>query len=132
MATSHGKGGLVKVGTATVLETTGWSLTETAETVDDTAHGDDWRTHLVGQKSWTASVTANLDTADSTGQGALTVGASVTLKLYPDGADAGDREYTGTATVTSVSPNNANDALNTISFECQGNGALTTGAVSAG
>ena len=131
MATSHGKAGLVKVGTDTIAETTGWSLTETAETVDDTAHGDTARTHLVGHTSWTASITCHLDPSDTSGQGALTVGASVTIKLYPAGDTSGDREYSGTATITSVSPNNALDAVNSVSFECQGNGALTTGVVSA-
>ena len=81
MATSHGKAGLVKVGTDTIAETTGWSLTETAETVDDTAHGDTARTHLVGHTSWTASITCHLDPSDTSGQGALTVGASVTITL---------------------------------------------------
>lgn len=129
MATSHGKDGIVKVGANRVLETISWSLTETAETVDDTAQGDAARTHLLGQTAWTASVSAHLDPADTTGQEALSIGASVTINLYPAGDQTGDREYTGTATVTSVSPTSEMSSVNSVSFELQGNGALTKGAV---
>lgn len=129
MATSHGKDGIVKIGANTVAETQSWSLTETIETVDNTAQGADVRTHLVGQSSWTASVSAYLDPSDTNGQEALTIGASVTINLYPAGDQAGDREYSGTATVTSVSPNSEMSSVNSVSFELQGNGALTKGAV---
>ncbi len=129
MATSHGKDGIVKVGANRVLETTSWSLTETAETVDTTSQGDAARTHILGQTAWTASIAAYLDPADTTGQEALAIGASVTVALYPAGDQSGDREYTGTATVTSVSPNSELSSVNSVSFELQGNGALTKGAV---
>lgn len=130
MATTHGKYGIVKIGANTVAETTSWSISETAETVDNTAQGAAARTHLLGQTSWTASISAHLDPSDTNGQEALTVGASVTVNLYPAGDQTGDREYTGTATVTSVSPSSEMASVNSVSFELQGNGALTKGAVS--
>ena len=43
------------------------------------------------------------DETDTTGQEALDVGSSVTLNLYPEGADSGDAYYTGTAIVTGAS-----------------------------
>ncbi len=129
MATSHGKDGIVKVGANAVAETTQWSVTQTAETADDTAQGDSWRSHIVGLNAWTASITCHWDPSDTNGQVALTIGASVTLNLYPSDDASGDAEYTGTATVTSIGIQSSVDGIVSQSFDCQGNGALTISTV---
>lgn len=129
MATHHGKDGVVKVGSDAVLEVNQFSINETGETADDTSMGDDWRTHLAGHKSWTASITVHWDPADSTGQEALTVGASASVKLYPSGDQSGDAEASGDCTITSVGVASQLEGVVSRTIEVQGNGALTWGTV---
>lgn len=129
MATHHGKSGVVKVGANSVAEVTQFSITETAETADDSAMGDGARTHKTGLTSATGNITCHWDPSDTNGQQALTVGASVTLNLYPGGADSGDAEISCTATVTSVSPSAQLDGIVSRSFDFQANGAVTHGTV---
>lgn len=127
----HGKDGIVKVGTVTVAETQSWTLNEAADVAETTAQGDTDKTYIVGQKGWTASVTAQLDPANTTGQGALTVGAAAAVKLYPSDDTTGDAEYTGNVIVTAVSTNSERSGPVSLNLELQGTGALTKGAVSA-
>lgn len=129
MATNIGKDGAVYVGTNAVAEIKEWSLETTSEVADDTVMGDSWMTHTATQKSWTASFTAFWDPTDTNGQQALTEGASVTLNLYPTGNNSSDYEWTGTATITSVSKSASFDGFVEASFSAQGNGALVEGTV---
>jgi len=129
MATNIGKDGAVYVGSNAVAEIKEWSLETTSEVADDTVMGDSWMTHTATQKSWTASFTAFWDPTDTNGQQALTEGASVTLNLYPTGNNSGDYEWTGTATITSVSKTASFDGFVEASFSAQGNGALVEGTV---
>lgn len=131
MATFIGNDGVVKIGANTVAEVTSWSLTQGAATADDTALGDTWDSHLVGTANWSGSISCWWDDTDATGQGAMTVGASVSLVLLPEGATVGDAEYTGTATITGIESSGSNNATVTASFSFTGNGALTIGTVSA-
>lgn len=127
MSTHHGKDGLIKVGANTLNELTDWSYETNAATVDDTESGDDWDSHLVGQKNWSGQATCNFDPTDTNGQLALTEGASVTLTFYPYGSTSGKKYKTGTATVTKVASTVPlrNKVASTFSF--QGNGALADG-----
>jgi lipopolysaccharide biosynthesis protein len=129
MATNIGKDGAVYVGSNAVAEIKEWSLETTSEVADDTVMGDSWMTHTATQKSWTASFTAFWDPTDTNGQQALTEGASITLNLYPTGNNSGDYEWTGTATITSVSKSASFDGFVEASFSAQGNGALVEGTV---
>ena len=129
MATHAGKEGTVKVGANTIAEIRDWSITETGETVDDTSMGDDARTHLATVSSWEASINCWWDETDATGQGALTVNASVTLNLYPEGAAGGDTFFSGTATVTGITRSAALDGMVEVSFTAQGSGVLTESTV---
>lgn len=129
MATNIGKDGAVYSGANAVAEIKEWSLETTSEVADDTVMGDDWMTHTATQKSWTASFTAFWDPTDTNGQQTLTEGASVTLNLYPTGNNSGDYEWTGTATITSVSKTASFDGFVEASFSAQGNGALVEGTV---
>jgi len=131
MATFIGNDGVVKVGVNTVAEVTSFSLTEGANTADDTALGDTSQSHLVGTLNWSGSISCFWDDADTTGQGAMTNGASVTLVLLREGSAVGAAEYTGTATITSIESSNENDSTVTASFSFTGNGDLTIGTVSA-
>lgn len=125
MATHHGKDGIVRIGSNAVAEVREFSLSIEADTADDTAMGDTWKSHLVGMKSWSGSVTCMWDETNTTGQEAMTEGASVALKLYLEGVATGATFYEGTATVTSVNFSQSLDGIVTRSFNYLGNGAVT-------
>jgi len=127
MATFKGNNGTVKVGANVIAEITSFSLTQGAATMDDTALGDTADSHLVGTVNWSGSVSCWWDDTDTTGQGALTIGASVSLALLPEGAAVGSAQYSGTATITGIEIGVGNNATNTASFSFTGNGALTIG-----
>lgn len=133
MATHHGKDGVVKVGANAVAEIDNWSVTEQAAVADDTSMGDTWKTHIAGKtiNSWNGSLACHWDESDTTGQEALTVGASVTLNLYPEGAGVGASYRTGQATITQVGLTVAKDGVVSRSFNFEGNGVLTSTTVSA-
>jgi hypothetical protein len=87
--------------------------------------GDTARTYLPSLTTFTGSIDVLWDETNSTGQGALTIGASVTLNLYPEGASTGDTYYTGTAIVTGRNITASYDGLVEMSISVQGTGALT-------
>jgi len=128
MGTHWGNEGTVKFGANAVAEIVEWDLDESVDPVDDTAMGDAYRTHIAasGTKKWNGTFTCHWDEADTNGQQAATVGASVTLNLYPEGATTGDSYMTGTATITQRGMTVKMDG-DTIrqTFSFLGNGALT-------
>lgn len=125
MANHKGSEGVVKVGTNTVAEVRDWSISITADTIEDTTMGDSARTYLSSLTSATGSVTCYWDETDTTGQGAMTAGASVTLNLYPEGADSGDHYYSATVIITEETANAAFDGMVERSFNFSANGAVT-------
>lgn len=128
MATHTGSEGTVKVGANAIAEIRSYSVEQTGDTVEDTTMGDAWRTHKTTLKSWTGSVDVFWDEADTTGQGALTIGSSVTMNFYPEGATAGTSEtyLTGTALVTGVTVTASYDGMVESTLTVQGVGALTS------
>lgn len=129
MATHTGSEGVVKVGANTVAEVRSWSIEQTGDTVEDTVIGDTARTFKSTLTSWTASADIYWDETDTTGQGALTVGAEVTLGVYPEGDTSGDNYYSGSAIVTGVSTSASFDGMVEGSISLQGTGALTNSDV---
>jgi predicted secreted protein len=129
MANHKGSEGTVKVGSNAVAEIKGFSITESADTIEDTTMGDAARTYKPSLKSFSGSLDVLWDETDTTGQGALTVGAEVTLNVYPEGATSGDTYLTGSAIVTSLAISSSFDGMVTASIGVQGNGALSTTTV---
>jgi hypothetical protein len=128
MATHVGTSGVVKVGTDTVAEVTGFTIDESNDTVEDTSLTDTSKTYKALRSDATGTIECHWDETDTSGQGALTVGASVTLNLYPEGADSGDTYYTGSAIVTGVSQNVSLDGVisRTINVQFSGGVSSTT------
>lgn len=126
MANHTGSEGVVKIGTYTMAETRSYTLTETGDTIEDSVMGDSSRTYKAGMKTFTGSVVCYWDETESA-QGALTVGASVTLNLFPEGNTAAQSEkyYTGTVIVTSIERSAAFDGMVEATFSFQGTGTLT-------
>ena len=129
MASHIGRDGIVKVGAATVAEVKSFSIEESADTVETTKMTDTARSHAITLTSFSGSLDCFWDETDTTGQGALTIGASVTLALYPEGDTAGDSFYSGTALVTGVSRSASFDGMVEASISVQGTGALTADTV---
>ena len=129
MATHSGKSGLIKNGSNTVAEVRSWTLNTNADVIEDTAMGDSARSYIAGLTSADASVDVFWDETDTNGQVALAPGSSVTLVLYPEGADSGDSYYTGTALVTSKSITGSFDGMVEASISATYTGAVTTTTV---
>jgi len=129
MASHIGRDGIVKVGANTVAEVKSFSIEESADTVETTKMTDTARSHAITLTSFSGSLDCFWDETDTTGQGALTIGASVTLALYPEGDTAGDSFYSGTALVTGVSRSASFDGMVEASISVQGTGALTADTV---
>jgi len=125
MAVHKGSEGLVKIGANTVAEVKSYSIEESGDTVETTSLGDTARTYLPSLTTFSGTIECHWDETDTTGQGALTIGAQVTLNLYPEGDDSGDSYYSGDVIVTGVSRSAAMDDIVAATYSFQGNGALT-------
>jgi len=129
MANHKGSEGVVKVGSNTVAEVKDWSLTQSADTIEDTAMGDSARTYKPSLTSASGSISCFWDESDTTGQGAMTAGSEVTLNLYPEGDASGDTYYTCSAIITEESASASFDGMVEASFSFSVNGAVTATTV---
>lgn len=129
MANHLGNEGEVKFATNAIAEIKSFSITETADTVEDTIMGDTWKTHQVTHKGWQAQVTVLWDESNTQGQAACTVGASGTFAFYPEGSTTGDTYLSGTGIVTSREISSQYNGLVEMTLQVQGTGALTTQTV---
>lgn len=124
MATKLGREGLIKLSSTTIGELRNYALTHSSDTVEDSVLGDTYRTRLASMKSFSVSGDLYWDETDA-GQLLITIGSSVTLNLYPEGASTGDVYYSGAAIVTAFNVSASFDGVieGQISFE--GNGVLS-------
>ena len=125
MATHVGTSGVVKVGANAVAEVIGFNIDETNDTVEDTSLTDTAKSYLVLRKDATGTIECHWDETDTNGQESLDVGSSVTLNLYPEGADSGDAYYTGTAIVTGASVAVTMDGVISRTFNVQFSGGVS-------
>ena len=125
MATVSGNNGEVKIGTNLVAEVKSFDITETDNIIEDTAMGDTAKTFVSGLNEASGTVTCHFDRTDSSGQEAMTVGASVTMNLYPEGDTTGNREITFTALITSVGVSETINDIVERSFGFTVTGAVT-------
>ena len=121
MAKVIARNGSVQVGINTVAAIDTITLNETMTPIRSDTLADAAETYESGDTGWTGEMTCKFDVADTNGQGALTIGAQVTVTFSPDGAT----DYSGDALVTNVSINNAKDQMVTVSYSLLGDGALT-------
>jgi hypothetical protein len=129
MATHVGTSGVVKVGSNSVAEVTGFTIDETNDTVEDTSLTDTSKSYKALRKDATGTIECHWDETDTTGQTALAVGSEVTLNLYPEGDSSGDTYYTGTAIVTGVSQNVSLDGVISRTINVQFSGGVSTTTV---
>ena len=129
MANHTGVDGIVQVGGNTVAEIKSFSLEESANTIDNSNLNSTATSFVAGKTSWTASIECQWDETDTTGQGAMSIGSTISVTFLPEGNTTGDTSYSGSAVITGVSKSIAEDAIITQSFTLQGSGALTAGTV---
>jgi predicted secreted protein len=125
MANHLGREGLIKVSSTTIGELRNYSLSHSSDTVEDSVIGDIYRTRQSSMKTWSASGDLYWDEADA-GQLLITIGSTVTLNLYPEGATSSDVYYSGSAIVTKFDVSASFDGLVEGSIAFEGNGALST------
>ena len=126
MAAIAGKGGSAKIGANAIAEVTSWSMDISADMLDSTSLGDDWREFVAGLNGATGSVEVKWDIPnDANGQTALQTamlnGTTVTLNLYVNSSNY----YSGTAYVSNLSVEDPVEDLVTATFEAQFTGAVT-------
>ena len=124
MANHKGSEGTVHIGTDAISEIKSYNVNESMNVIDDSNIGDSSKTFRVGSTEWDGSVDVFWDELD-TAQIAMTTGASVTVKFYPEGTTTGDKYYTGTALVTGISRSASVDGMVDASYSLKGTGALT-------
>lgn len=127
MTTYTGNSGVVKIGTNTVGEVKGFSVTENADRVEDTALTDTNRTYKAGLTDVSGTIECHYDPGDTNGQVAMTAGAEVSLVLWPEGAGSGNSEWTVTATILSIETNVAFNEIISATFSWGAAGALSKG-----
>lgn len=128
MANHLGREGLVKISSTNIGELRNYNLSHSSDTVEDSVIGDTYRTRLATMKTFSVSGDLYWDETDA-GQLLITIGSSVTLNLYPEGASSGDFYYYGSAIVTKFDINAAFDGIVEGSIAFEGNGALSTTTV---
>ena len=129
MANHAGSEGTVKVGANAVAEIRSFNVDQSGDTIEDTTMGDSARTYLAGLTNWSGSIDTYWDETDTSGQGALDVGSSITINWYPEGATSGDTYFTGTALVTSKGLASTFYRMVECSYGVQGTGALSESTV---
>ena len=128
MATILGKDGFLRISALTVTELRRYAINQTADTVEDTVIGDDDKTRKATLKDWRMSGDMFFNTSD-VGQGAMTVGSTVTVELYPEGIGAGSRLLTGRCIINSIDTAGAHDGMVEVPFTGEGTGALVRSTV---
>ena len=124
MANHKGSEGTVYIGADAIAEIKSYNVNESMNVIDDSNIGDTAKTYQSGSTEWDGSVDVFWDELD-TAQVAMTSGASVTIKFYPEGTTTGDKYYTGTALVTGISRSASVDGMVDASYSLKGTGALT-------
>jgi hypothetical protein len=129
MATTKGSSGVIKLAVtggsvAAMGEVRSYTLTQTADTIEDTTMGDSSRTYQSSLTTGTLSVEVYWDDADAV-QLVMDAAAGVIFEVYPTGTGTGEKYYTGSGTVTSNEITAAFDGMVEGSFEVQISGAVT-------
>lgn len=131
MANHQGSEGVVRIGANAVAEVRSWQLSESADTIEDTTMGNTSKTFKSGLKEWEGSLECYWDETDATGQGALSLGSTVALNLYPEGLTIPYTYYNGSAIVTGITRQGAHDGMVEASINFKGNDALSETVVAA-
>jgi predicted secreted protein len=126
MATHTGSEGTIKIGSTVLGELRSYTLEQTSDTIEDTSMGDSVRTYKVGLKGSSGSASVFFDEADA-GQLLCTVGSAITLNVFPEGNQSGDKFFAVDAIVTGYNVSASFDGMVEAEITFQGNGEVTVG-----
>ena len=137
MAYAKGVEGVIKIGSDTLGQCSGWSIDVTQDTVEVSNIGSTVKTFESTMVGWSASVEIFWDAGSDAAQPRLIPGggiptgaqAAVTIEFYYEGTTAADKYFTGDAFVTGISPAEEANGVMTASVTLQGTGALTESVV---
>ena len=129
MATTKGSSGVVKLAVsggsvAAMGEVRSFTLSESADTIEDSVMGDTARTYASSLTSATLSMDVYWDDADAV-QLVMDSGAALDWELYPTGTGTGEKYYSGGGVLTSKEITASFDGMVEGSFELQVSGAVT-------
>lgn len=132
MAIHKGSEGVVKVGTATIAEVTEWSLNEQSDPIETTNLAATARTYVAGKPSASGSITCHFDSADTSGQGAMTPGSTVSLNLFPNGDGNGNTAASFSALITSIDrASGGGDGIVSAAYNFTASGSVAWATVSS-
>ena len=127
MSTTLGRDGVARIGSNTIAEVKNWSVSRSNNVIEDSEKSDTDASFKAGRNSWTATIECHWDDTDATGQEAMTIGASVSLELGPEGAGVGAYQFSGTGIIQSIEESSPDEGVTARTFGIQGTGALTIG-----
>ena len=125
MPNQLGRVGSVRISSTTIGELRNYSLSNSSDTVEDTTIGDTFRTRKATLRSWSVSGDVYWDPIDA-GQVLVTVGATVTVNLYPMGLGASASYYSGSGIVSKFDVSGSFDGMVEGSISIEGNGTLSS------
>lgn len=125
MANHLGREGTVRISSTTIGELRNYSLSHSSDTVEDSTIGDIYRTRKATMRSWSVSGDVYWDEVDA-GQIALTIGSTVTVNLYPEGAASTAVYYSGSGIVSKFDISASFDGMVEGSISIEGNGTLAS------
>jgi predicted secreted protein len=125
MANHLGREGTVRISSTTIGELRNYSLSHSSDTVEDSTLGDIYRTRKATMRSWSVSGDVYWDEVDA-GQIALTIGSTVTVNLYPEGAASTAVYYSGSGIVSKFDLSASFDGMVEGSISIEGNGTLAS------
>jgi hypothetical protein len=129
MATHKGSEGTVKTGANAIAQIRSYTITASADTIEDTVMGDSARTYLPSLTSFSGSIECYWDETDTSGQMSLDPGSTATINLYPEGSSTGDIYYSGSVIITERAVTASFDGMVEASFSFQGTGTLSESTV---
>ncbi len=120
-----GKDGALSVDGTNVAMLQSWNVSQSAETLECSFMGSEWKENKAGLKSWEGSAEAYFadDTATQAGN-EITIGSTVALIFYPEEGTA--MSFTGNAVVTSIENSASVGDIQTVSLSFTGSGPLVT------
>lgn len=120
-----GDAGVISIGGNDIIELTGFTLDEAAETIDTTTmDGTCTKDSEVGTISFSGSIDLHYETIDLAA-GNLTIGSTVAVIFYPTGATTGMESISGTILITGLSMPVERDSMVTRAVTFEGKGQLT-------
>lgn len=125
MAALAGVGASVSESSTAFTDASKWTLSAKGAVKDVTPFGasGNWTINLATLKSWTAKVTAFLDTSDTAQTNLFALlNTTVTLTLNVSGTPHG---FSGSAILTGIDPNVDAQNAETVDFSFTGTGALS-------